>query len=479
MLTRPGVRTAPPRSTRVSCAGSSPAPTAAIARPSTSTQPAACSLPASSIVTTQAFAYSVRMAGDVIVRRRDGHRRRGPGPLRRARGAERGARPPDAPLCDARPRAGGRARRRVDGAGGDDDAARCDRQRDRAVRRRRPPGRPRLALRHRPGRRVVRRAARDPGRYRRGRAARGGRSTTLRARRGRRVRRRGRHALRHSVPRLGRLRRRSSSPRGSTSSIATASRSRTRSERQEARTRVPRSGCATPELAGIPRAAHRAGAGARARGSSRGCRVRDRRATRARTSPSAARRGTPGRCRWTDGATRSPPRPRSCSPSSASAAGPRGSSRRSAARGRRARRRERRPRRAPVSRSTSVTPPTTSARARSRGSVRELEDVATKRTVRGRSLDRVGALRRRALDPTCAGDLARAIAAQGLPRPRARRAARGTTPPSSPGSVPPPCCSSAVPEASATIPASRSTRTTSPSRSTSSSAPFAPVRRMG
>ena len=132
-------------------------------------------------------------------------------------------------------------------------------------------------------------------------------------------------------------------------------------------------------------------------------------ATRARTSPSAARRGTPGQCRWTDGATRSPLRRRSCSPSSASAAGPRGSSRRSAGWTSSPAPPTSSPA-APVSRSTSVTPPTTSARARSRGS--GASSRTWPRSVRSRSISRSrGSAPPSRLSSDLRGDLARAIAA--------------------------------------------------------------------
>ena len=64
VLTRPGVTTRRrgiDRAGRPS--GSSPEPTEAISAPSTSTHPSACSVPASSIVTNQPFAYSVAIAG--------------------------------------------------------------------------------------------------------------------------------------------------------------------------------------------------------------------------------------------------------------------------------------------------------------------------------------------------------------------------------------------------------------------------------
>ena len=60
MLTRPGVTTAPFRSTRASASGSAPPPTAAIVEPSTSSQPLSCSVPASSIVTMTPFAVERR-----------------------------------------------------------------------------------------------------------------------------------------------------------------------------------------------------------------------------------------------------------------------------------------------------------------------------------------------------------------------------------------------------------------------------------
>ena len=229
---------------------------------------------------------------------------------------------------------------------------------------------------------------------------------------------------------------------------------------------------ATPELAAYLELHIEQGPVLEREGLPVGCRVRDRRPharERRRPRRGGARRDTAdGR----HGATRSPLRPRSCSPSSASAAGPRGSSRRSAGW------------------TSSPAPPTSSpAGARLPLDVRHPADDVRESALarlrarargrgheaygRGRSLDRVGALRRRAL-----------VRPARRPRPRdcrggttpsaSSRAARGTTPPSSPGSVPPPCCSSAVPEASVTIPGSRSTRATSPSRSTSSRAPFAP-----
>ena len=174
------------------------------------------------------------------------------------------------------------------------------------------------------------------------------------------------------------------------------------------RTRVPRSGCP-------PRSSPHTSSCTSSRGRCSSARVFPwvscprSSATRARTSPSAARRGTPGHCRWTDGATRSPLRRRSCSPSSASAAGPRGSV-------------------ATVGRvdvepgAANVVPGSArlpldvrhpaddvreSALARLR---RELEDVATKRTV---EVDLSIAWERSAveLSSDLRGDLARAIAA--------------------------------------------------------------------
>ena len=206
-----------------------------------------------------------------------------------------------------------RPRRWMDGGRRIDGAARCRRQRDRPHGRRRAAVRPGLSPRHRPERRALRRAARNPRRARGRRASGSRRHATLGAAGGRRVRRRRRHSLRHLVPRLGglhgRLRTRMARPR--------------RCRRDHARRRDPRCGRG-------PRGGGRvAGAAARraisrctsSRGpcsSARAFRLVSSppsRARRASASSSEGRPGTPARCRWPLDATRSPPPPRSCSPS--------------------------------------------------------------------------------------------------------------------------------------------------------------------
>ena len=104
----------------------------------------------------------------VVARDRNGCRRARPG--RRAGGDQRGGRSSHAEVRDAGARASRRARVGVDGGRRADRPSRCRRQRDRTCGRR-AAARPRLAHRHRPGRRPVRRATRRARGARRRRSA--------------------------------------------------------------------------------------------------------------------------------------------------------------------------------------------------------------------------------------------------------------------------------------------------------------------